>query len=54
MMEGKQGHSSCSRRASHCDDFFSFGSWTLGHWGLGSFSTWAQELQFSGSRAQAQ
>ena len=46
--------SSCSACASHCGSFFCCGAQALGRPGLSSCCTWAQQLRFPGSRAQAQ
>ena len=48
--------SSCGTRASHCSGFSASLLWNmhLGHVGFSSCSTWTQELQLSGSRAQAE
>ena len=43
-----------SVRASHCSGFSCWGAQALEHSGFSSCNTWAQELQFLGSRAQAQ
>ena len=40
--------------ASHCSGFPCWDAQALGHSGLSSCGTWAQELQSPGSRAQAQ
>ena len=46
--------SSFGVRASHSGGFPYCTVWTLGHAGFRNCSTWAQELQLLGSRAQAQ
>ena len=48
--------SSCGTRASHCSGFSASLLWNmhLGYVGFSSYSTWTQELQLSGSRAQAE
>ena len=51
---GEQGLlSSCGSWASHSGGF-SCKAWALGHGGFSSCGTWAQQLWFPGSRAQAQ
>ena len=46
--------SGCGVRASHCGAFSRCGALAPGHSGVGGCGTWAQQLQFPGSRAQAQ
>ena len=46
--------SSCSAQAPHCGGCSCGRAWALGCSGFGSWVTWAQQLCFLGSRAQAQ
>ena len=46
--------SSCDVGASHCGGFLNCRAWALGRMCFSSCGMWAQQLQFPGSRTQAQ
>ena len=54
VLQSRRPHSGCGAQASCCRGFSCCSAQALGHSGFSGCSAWTRQLQFPGSKAQAQ